>query len=104
MPLRVTGYGYTFSISRRDSTRSIRGLMPSSLEMASESSIRDVALAQSPSPSRTSIVSAQAMIRIDQVYRHSVAVLVPHSLKFLTSARAFQNTHDFFKTSLAGVG
>ena len=45
---------YAFNISRRDSTRSISGRMPNSVEMARDSSSRDTALARSPalSPSR----------------------------------------------------
>ncbi len=49
---------YAFSISRRDSTRSIRGLMPSSLEIDRDSSSREITLARSPSASRSLSVSA----------------------------------------------
>jgi len=44
---------YAFKISRRDSTRSINGRMPSSLEMARDSSNKDIALAGSPSALRS---------------------------------------------------
>jgi len=49
---------YALSISRRDNTRSINGLMPSSLEMARDSSSRAMALARSPSASRSLRASA----------------------------------------------
>ena len=49
---------YAFSISRLDSTRSINGRMPSSLEIAKDSSSSDLALARSPSPSRSRRASA----------------------------------------------
>ena len=39
---------YAFNISRLDSTRSIKGRMPSSLEMARDSSNRDMAFSWSP--------------------------------------------------------
>ena len=45
-------------ISRRDSTRSIRGLMPNSVEIARDSPSRDMALSLSPSPSLSRRVSA----------------------------------------------
>ena len=48
---------YARRISRRESTRSIRGRMPNSLEMARASSSRDMALARSPSPLRWSSMS-----------------------------------------------
>ena len=35
---------YALNISRRDRTRSIKGRMPNSLEMAKDSSSRDIAL------------------------------------------------------------
>ena len=47
-----------FSISRRGSARSIKGLIPSSLEMASDSASSEIALAPSPSASRSLRVSA----------------------------------------------
>ena len=40
--VRVSRFSYDFNISRLDSTRSINRRMPSSLEMASDSSSRDV--------------------------------------------------------------
>jgi len=40
---------YAFRISRLDSTRSIKGRMPKSLEIANDSACRKVALARSPS-------------------------------------------------------
>ncbi len=43
----VGGGDYAFSISRLDSTRSIKGRIPSSLEMAKHSSSRDMPLARS---------------------------------------------------------
>ena len=43
---------YAFSISRRDNTRSIKGLMPSSLEIANDSSRRGRALVISVSHGR----------------------------------------------------
>ncbi len=49
---------YAFKISRRDSTRSIKGRMPSSLEMASDSFGRDMAFSRSPGSLRWSRVSA----------------------------------------------
>ncbi len=48
---------YAPSISRLDNTRSIRGRMPSSLEMARDSSNRDMAFSRSPEPLRWSRVS-----------------------------------------------
>ena len=58
MFLVTTGYGYALSISRRDSTRSISGRIPSSLEIARDSSSRDMALARSLSASRSFSMSA----------------------------------------------
>ncbi len=49
---------YAPSISRRDSTRSIKGLMPSSLDMARDSSSKEMALARSLSASRSLSMSA----------------------------------------------
>ncbi|MCI0879750.1 MAG: hypothetical protein J4N78_12785 [Chloroflexi bacterium] len=49
---------YAPSISRRDSTRSINGFMPGSLEMASDSSSSVMAFSRSPSPSRSLRASA----------------------------------------------
>ena len=43
------GLNYAFNISRRDSTRSIRGRMPISVEMAIDSYSREVAF---PGPDR----------------------------------------------------
>ncbi len=45
---RAAQHSYAFNISRRDSTRSIKGRMPSSLEMARDSSSRDMAFSRSP--------------------------------------------------------
>ena len=50
---------YAFKMSRLDSTRSIEGRMPSSLEMASDSSSRDMAFSRSPGSFRWSTLSAQ---------------------------------------------
>ncbi len=50
--------GYAPSISRRDSTRSIKGRMPNSLEMARDSSSRDMGWARSPR-----VVQSQAVQR-----------------------------------------
>ena len=47
-----------FNTPRLDNTRSIRGLMPTSLEMASDSSSRDISFSRSPGSSRWSRVSA----------------------------------------------
>ena len=52
------GGDYAFKISRRDSTRSIKGRMPSSLEMAKDSSSMVVAFSRSPGLPRCSRVSA----------------------------------------------
>ncbi|SVD55151.1 uncharacterized protein METZ01_LOCUS408005, partial [marine metagenome] len=43
--MAATGDRYAFSISRRGRTRSINGRMPSSLEMAKDSSNSEMALA-----------------------------------------------------------
>ena len=49
---------YAPNISRRDSARSIKGRMPSSLEIARDSSRRDIAFSRSPDSFRWSRVSA----------------------------------------------
>jgi len=49
---------YALSIYRRDGTRSIKGLMPSSLEIAGDSSGKDRALARSPLSLRSLSMSA----------------------------------------------
>ena len=54
----VRGRGYAFKMSRLDSTRSIKGRMPSSLEMANDSPSRDMAFSWSPGSLRWSSVSA----------------------------------------------
>ncbi len=50
----VVPAGHAFKISRLDSTRSIRGRMPSSLDMARDSSSRYMVSARYVSPSRWS--------------------------------------------------
>ncbi len=52
------GGDYAFKISRLASTRSIKGRMPSSVEMAKDSSSGDVAFSRSPGSLRWSKVSA----------------------------------------------
>ena len=54
----LTRRPYAPRISRRDSTRSIKGRMPSSLEMAKDSSSKVIALARSPLASRSRRASA----------------------------------------------
>ncbi len=54
----LTSSSYASKISRRDSTRSIKGRMPSSLEMARDLSSRDMAFSRSPTRFRRSRVSA----------------------------------------------
>ncbi len=49
---------YAFKMSRLESTRSIKGRIPSSLEMAKDSSSRDMAFSRSPGSLRWSSVSA----------------------------------------------
>ena len=39
---------YAFKISRRDNTRSINGRMPASVEIAGDSSSKDMAFSRSP--------------------------------------------------------
>ena len=58
MTATTQNLSYAFRISRRDSTRSIKGLMPSSLEMAKDSSSRATALGRSPSLLRSRNMSA----------------------------------------------
>ncbi len=55
---RAAQHSYAFKISRLESTRSIRGRMPRSLEMARDSSSKDMAFSRSPGSSRWSRVSA----------------------------------------------
>ncbi len=55
--------GYAFSISLRDSTRSIKGRMPSSLDLTRDSSSRDMTLAglnlaPTPKSAGSSLLSA----------------------------------------------
>ncbi len=49
---------YAFKMSRLERTRSIKGRMPSSLEMANDSSSRDVAFSRSPGSLRWRRASA----------------------------------------------
>ncbi len=47
-PFQQSKVVYALSISRLDSTRSIKGRMPNSLDMARDSSSRDIAFSRSP--------------------------------------------------------
>ncbi len=58
-------YSYARKISRLDSTRSIRGRMPSSLEMASDSSNRDMAFSGSPGLVYIGSIQALRISRLD---------------------------------------